>query len=602
MPDSDRVPHDPERQRQYLLQLPQRLARLRHQGERLRHAGWDINLLRLLATDADTLAGVCRTAGVADLADDLQALHAATDALFDPLRLPDSATATRLGSLIERIAPERLPPDARSHKVPALLVESPANDGGFPLLVKPPAHYWKQFEGLPAEPRPRALPPVAAPAPPPHVPGDEPAVIALPDRRGGDRRAVMRDGDERDLLPLPELLRRIDTLLAARAAGARNGGLLVFEPEDRASVAEPALRESVARFILSLAGDAEAVAEDAAGRYLLLGPERDPNLLEAWALNLRDRIAREPFELDGQPVQVMFEVGAGALGCGARDGAALLDGTRRAIDNARAVGRHGVFVLRDLAALVDAGLVEQLRLALAGSGLEMLFQPIMPLHGEEHAQFQALVRLRGTGGQLHVAAELIPAAEQAGLLGAVDRWVLQHCIDQLGATPLAANRPRLFVSQSLASARDPHAVERLSELLERNAVDPSCIVLELRSNDVLGAPGEVRHYAAAVQASGAALSLSGFGNTTDLRLLDALTPSYVKLDVDLLQRNDANANEDLRLLVDGLHERDVRVIAPCVEEASVVATLWSSGADYIQGNFVQAADRGFAFDFGAAGT
>lgn len=602
MPDRDRVPHHPERQRQYLLQLPQRLARLRHQGERLRRAGWDINLLRLLATDADTLAGVCRTAGVADLADDLQALHAATDALFDPLRLPDSATATRLGSLIERIAPERLPPDARSHKVPALLVESPANDDGFPLLVKPPAHYWKQFEGLPAEPRPRALPPVAAPAPPPHVPGDEPAGIALPDRRGGDRRAVMRDGDERDLLPLPELLRRIDTLLAARAAGARNGGLLVFEPEDRASVAEPALRESVARFILSLAGDAEAVAEDAAGRYLLLGPERDPNLLEAWALNLRDRIAREPFDLDGQPVQVMFEVGAGALGCGARDGAALLDGTRRAIDNARAVGRHGVFVLRDLAALVDAGLVEQLRLALAGSGLEMLFQPIMPLHGEEHAQFQALVRLRGTGGQLHVAAELIPAAEQAGLLGAVDRWVLQHCIDQLGATPLAANRPRLFVSQSLASARDPHAVERLSELLERNAVDPSCIVLELRSNDVLGAPGEVRHYAAAVQASGAALSLSGFGNTTDLRLLDALTPSYVKLDVDLLQRNDANANEDLRLLVDGLHERDVRVIAPCVEEASVVATLWSSGADYIQGNFVQAADRGFAFDFGAAGT
>ena len=92
----------------------------------------------------------------------------------------------------------------------------------------------------------------------------------------------------------------------------------------------------------------------------------------------------------------------------------------------------------------------------------------------------------------------------------------------------------------------------------------------------------------------------GFGNTTDMRLLDALTPNYVKLDVDLLQRNDANANEDLRLLVDGLHERGVRVIAPCVEEASAVATLWSSGADYIQGNFVQAADRGFAFDFGSA--
>lgn len=602
MPDRDRVPQQPERQRQYLLQLPQRLSQLRRQGERLRRSGWDINMLCLLAADAGTLAGVCRTAGVTELADDLQALHSATDGLFDPLHLPDSATATRLGGLIERIAPDRLPATARGSAVPSLLVESPANDDGFPLLTKPPAQYWKRFEGLPAETRPRVPPPAITAVPPPAFEGqgETPAVMALPDRRSGDRRAATREGDERSLLPLPALLRRVDTLLAAREAGARNGGLLVFEPEDHATIADPSLRAVVGRFLLALAGDAEAVAEDAAGRFLLLGPERDPNLLEAWALNLRDRIAREPFELDGKPVQVVFEVGAGALGCGARDGTALLDGTRRAIDNARAVGRHGVFVLRDLAALVDADLVEQLRLALAGSGLEVLFQPIMPLHGEQHPQFQALVRLRGNGGQLHVAAELIPAAEQAGLLGAVDRWVLQHCIARLGATPVAAARPRLFVSQSLASARDPHAVERLREQLQADAVDASCVVLELRSNDVLGAPGEVRHYAAAAQAAGAALSLSGFGSTTDVRLLDALTPNYVKLDVDLLQRNDANAKEDLRLLVDGLHERGVRVIAPCVEEASAVATLWSSGADYIQGNFVQAADRGFAFDFGSA--
>src|SRR5690606_41944063 len=159
----------------------------------------------------------------------------------------------------------------------------------------------------------------------------------------------------------------------------------------------------------------------------------------------------------------------------------------------------------------------------------------------------------------------------------------------------------LFVSQSLASARDPHAIERLRELLDANAVEASCVVLELRSNDVLGAPGEVRHYAAAAQACGAAPPLSGFGNTTAMHLLDALTPNYVKLDVDLLQRTDANANEDLRLLVDALHEREVRVIAPCVEDAVAVATLWGSGADYIQGNFVQPADRGFAFDFGATG-
>ena len=596
MPDRDRVPDQPDRQRHYVMQLPQRLAQLRRHGERLRRSGWDINMLHLLAVDAATLARVCRAAGITALADDLDALHAATEALFDPLHLPDRASAAHLAQLIERITPERLPASARDHSVPALLVESPANDDGFPLLTRPPAQYWKRFDGLPAAARPRLAPvATAVPAPEPES-GTAPNVITLPDRRAGDRRLPMHEGDERSVVPLPELLRRIDTLLAARAAGARNGGLLVFDPEDAATLADPAMREAVARFVLTIAGDGESVAADGSGRFLLLGPERDPNLLEAWALNLRDRIAREPFGRD-PPVQVVFDVGAGALGCGAGDGEALLDGTRRAIENARAVGRHGVFVLRDLAALVDAGLVEELRLALDGTGLEVLFQPIMPLHGEQRAQFQALVRLRGSGGKLHVAAELIPAAEQAGLLAAVDRWVLQHCIALLGATPASAERPRLFVSQSIASATDPHALVRLREHLQAHHVEASCIVLELRSRDVLGAPGEVRRYAAGIQACGAALSLSGFGNTTGLHLLDALTPNFVRLDVDLLQRKDANANEDLRLLVDGLHERDVRVIAPRVEDAGAVATLWSSGADYIQGNFVQAADRGFAFEF-----
>lgn len=596
MPDRDRVPDQPDRQRHYVMQLPQRLAQLRRHGERLRRSGWDINMLHLLAVDAATLAGVCRRAGITALADDLDALHAATEALFDPLRLPDHATAAHLAQLIELITPERLPASARDHSVPALLVESPANDDGFPLLTRAPAQYWKRFDGLPAAARPRPAPVAAAMPVPEPEPAATQSVITLPDRRAGDRRLPMHEGNERSLVPLRELLRRIDTLLAAREAGARNGALLVFDPEDAAALADPGLREAVARFVLTIAGDGESVAADGSGRFLLLGPERDPNLLEAWALNLRDRIAREPFGGE-RAVQVVFDVGAGALGCGAGDGAALLDGTRRAIDNARAVGRHGAFVLRDLAALVDAGLVEELRLALDGTGLEVLFQPIMPLHGEQRAQFQALVRLRGSGGKLHVAAELIPAAEQAGLLAAVDRWVLQHCIALLGATPASADRPRLFVSQSIASATDPHGVDRLREQLQAHAVDASCIVLELRSRDVLGAPGDVRRYAAAAQACGVALSLSGFGSTTDLHVIDALTPNFVKLDVDLLKRTDANAHEDLRLLVDGLHEREVRVIAPRVEDAGAVATLWSSGADYIQGNFVQAADRGFAFEF-----
>jgi EAL domain-containing protein (putative c-di-GMP-specific phosphodiesterase class I) len=42
------------------------------------------------------------------------------------------------------------------------------------------------------------------------------------------------------------------------------------------------------------------------------------------------------------------------------------------------------------------------------------------------------------------------------------------------------------------------------------------------------------------------------------------------------------------------------VIAPRVEEARVAASLWASGIDLIQGNFVQQATRETSYDFQTA--
>jgi EAL domain-containing protein (putative c-di-GMP-specific phosphodiesterase class I) len=50
-------------------------------------------------------------------------------------------------------------------------------------------------------------------------------------------------------------------------------------------------------------------------------------------------------------------------------------------------------------------------------------------------------------------------------------------------------------------------------------------------------------------------------------------------------------------MVETLHERGVRVIAPRIEDARGAAALCLTGVDFIQGNFVQAADSDLAFDF-----
>lgn len=246
----------------------------------------------------------------------------------------------------------------------------------------------------------------------------------------------------------------------------------------------------------------------------------------------------------------------------------------------------------------DTGLVERLRAALDRDDLQLLFQPIVPLHGEAQEQFQVLLRLRGSDGTLHTAAELIPAAERGGLIGAIDRWVLERCVALIAQRVQAGHATRLFISQSLHSVRNAWAATHVERLLGEYRIAGQTISLELRADEADLALADVARYANAVKALGSGFVLSGFeAGTTGERLLAALPFDTVRLSARHLQLADAAAREELRELVERLHEHGCRVIAPRVEDARVASALWSSGVDYVQGNFVQPADGDLGFDF-----
>lgn len=252
-------------------------------------------------------------------------------------------------------------------------------------------------------------------------------------------------------------------------------------------------------------------------------------------------------------------------------------------------------------ALTDAAWSERLRAAIDGRGFELLFQPIMPLHGAEEAQFQALLRLHGDDRRVHAAADVIPAAVRTGLIGAVDRWVLLRCIAVIGERAQRDRWPRLFVRQSLASLRDAELADWLAAQLEHHRVAGSALSLEIGADEIAPAFDEVEHRIRALHALGIGFTLAGYtGDANCERALERLPLDFVKPAPHWLRLDDAASRDTLRRLVERLHASGRRVIAPRVEEARGAAELWGAGVDFIQGNFVQAADRGLAFDFGQA--
>jgi EAL domain-containing protein (putative c-di-GMP-specific phosphodiesterase class I) len=354
---------------------------------------------------------------------------------------------------------------------------------------------------------------------------------------------------------------------------------------------------AVQEFLIGHVGRNDLVADAGDGLFLLFNPDCDPGLLEPYALNLRDRVSRESFEA-GQ--RIVFDIGVCPFVAGALHVDAMREAASGAIDAERAAGRHGVAVVRKVETAIDIGLLERIRFALEATGFQLLFQPIVSLRGEDEAQFQVLLRMQGDDQRVHTAAEVIPEAKRAGLIRAIDRWVLEHCVALLAHRTQTTRLPRLFVSQSLDSLCDPDHAVWLRELLAEHGIAGDAISVELQSDDATRAMADVRAHALALKEFGTTLTLSGFeSGVLGERLLQSLPVDYVKISPRYLRLTDAAVAAELKTLVEHLQQSGRRVIAPRVEDARSTASLWVAGVDFIQGNFVQQPGADLVFDFQA---
>ena len=94
---------------------------------------------------------------------------------------------------------------------------------------------------------------------------------------------------------------------------------------------------------------------------------------------------------------------------------------------------------------------------------------------------------------------------------------------------------------------------------------------------------------------GIEICLAGVTDSDSILGLIARRPiGSVKLARDLV----ANASVSrLKALVEGLHQRGARVIAAGIEDPQTIGRVWSSGVDYIQGNFIQFPEDSLSFRF-----
>lgn len=402
----------------------------------------------------------------------------------------------------------------------------------------------------------------------------------------------------------PFLLRSIATAIAADDTG----GALFVEIQNASALRErygyagfEQLMNDAGQRVAQVAG-ACACARLNDSAFLVLAPACDDRQLETLARTLRDGISHPPFDRDGMPQRLRAVIGYGAL-AHFPDPGSLLDAIEQAARAARAEP-IGLVAHTPVAATTDAmdSLVAAMRSGLHDGAFELAFQPVVAVAGGEEAQFQVLLRMRDAAGILQRAGTLVPAAEAAGLMPNIDRWVLEQAIELLHRRREEQRPVRLFVSQSPRTlAHDLHA-EWLLAMLASHGIDGPSLVIDLRLDDALVHTITLRHFSDLLMPAGVQFCLSQYvhGPEADA-LLQQLSLGYLRLSPRYSSAPaDPQLRDALRGVIDRAHRLGLQVIGPQVEDPQGAATLWMSGIDLIQGNLVQQVDEALDFDFAHA--
>ena len=341
-----------------------------------------------------------------------------------------------------------------------------------------------------------------------------------------------------------------------------------------------------------------AVARLSDNAFLVVVREQTAAQQGAYARSLRDGIGYHDFSVGDESLRLRSTVGIADLGIGFADAGAVLAAAEDAAREARA---QAAGVASYVAPQVQpgGGIIDMVRLALDSEGLQLAFQPVVAVAGGDQAQFQVLLRVRDAQGIERMAGEFLAAAESAGLVPKLDRWVMEQALALLQKRRVESKPVRLFVSQSPRTLAQDDYANWLAQALTAASIDGTSLVIDLRLDDALVHSMLLRQFCEQLVPVGVQFCLSQYRHGGDANLLlEQLPLGYLRLSADFAHQPLAqDVRDEMREVIERAHRLGLQVIGQAVEDPQAAAALWMGGIDFIQGNLVQRAEHALDFDF-----
>ena len=332
-----------------------------------------------------------------------------------------------------------------------------------------------------------------------------------------------------------------------------------------------------------------------------LTPQQQRPLLDS----LLKQVGEHFFDINGRTIQITLSIGIAGLNETTGKAEDVIGRAQQCADSLKQANSIKVYdPIEDLAAAASRGdIVAMVQQALELNSFRLLFQPIISLRGDQHEHYEVLLRLLRPDASEVSPEEFLHLNKETGLAEKVDRWVILRSIQLLSAQLAAGHSTRLFVHLSAPSLQDSHLLPWLSVALKTSRLPPGSLVFQFSEPNAIPHLKQVVQLANGLKQLHCGLALTQFGCALNpFNTLRHIPVDFVKVDKSFtLDLSDGDTQKALKDLLSELHNQGKHSIAPFVESARTLSTLWQAGVHYIQGYYLQQPSQTMNYDFSPEG-
>lgn len=360
----------------------------------------------------------------------------------------------------------------------------------------------------------------------------------------------------------------------------------------------------VAHLLRSKCREEDLVARVGEDVFGILLHDSDPEKAQGFAEHIRKSIKEHLVAVDQRTIQITVSVGIALINESSSSPKQVLQHAHEASYYVRKLEGHEKgdgYYLYNPAQLASSGgerLTAKLESAIKDNTFKLLFQPVINLRDEEGEHYETLLRLVDRDGT-DISPQEFLTDISTELKRKIDRWVILNTVKRLAQQRSQGNDTRLFINLTNESLLDESLLTWLQKLLRASKLPGNCMIFQFTEADAISHLVQAKSMTNALGRLGCLVAINRFGSAIDpFKLFDYLHVDFVKVDGSFTQELESEKGmAGLKKLLSGIAEHQKASIVPSVENANIVAQLWTSGVSYIQGYYLSGPATSMDYSF-----